>query len=147
VFVNLGIGLEICFGFCLAICPIGKNIKKIMVSRNLRQAHLLEVGLTQFSVDHAPWSIVRHVGLHVDFSSTNVFWAIRPSPPSVKWTWTVSAFSTNESSYIAMVKGLQPCVWSGPYNLVPFESEGHYSRGCLNQQFKLLHICMVVWLT
>ena len=34
--------------------------------------------------------------------------------PSVKSTWTVSAFSTNESSYIAMVKSLQPYVWSGP---------------------------------
>jgi hypothetical protein len=74
----------------------------------------LEVGLMQIPVDHAPLSIVRHVGLHVDFSSTNFFGAFRPSPPSVKWTWTVSASSTNESSYIAMVKGLQPCVWSGP---------------------------------
>jgi hypothetical protein len=50
-----------------------KNIKKIMVSRNFRQTHLLEVGLTKIPVDHAPLSIVRHVGLHVDFSSTNFF--------------------------------------------------------------------------
>ena len=42
-----------------------------MVSRNLRQAHLLEVGLTQIPVDHAPLSTTSHVGLHVDFSSTN----------------------------------------------------------------------------
>ena len=42
-----------------------------MVSRNLRQAHLLEVGLTQITVDHAPLSITCHVGLHVDFSSMN----------------------------------------------------------------------------
>jgi hypothetical protein len=40
-----------------------------MVSRNFRQAHLLEVGLTQIPIDHAPLSIVRHV----DFSSTNLF--------------------------------------------------------------------------
>jgi hypothetical protein len=42
-----------------------------MVSRNFCQTHLLEEGLTQILVDHAPLSIVRHVGLHVDFSSTN----------------------------------------------------------------------------
>jgi hypothetical protein len=35
------------------------------------QTHLLEVGLMKISVGHAPLSIVRHVGLHVDFSSTN----------------------------------------------------------------------------
>jgi hypothetical protein len=44
-----------------------------MVSRNFHQAHLLEAGLTQIPVDHAPLSVVRHVGLHVDFSSTNFF--------------------------------------------------------------------------
>ena len=42
-----------------------------MVSRNLCQAHLLEVGLRQIPVDHAPLSTTYHVGLHVDFSSTN----------------------------------------------------------------------------
>ena len=41
-----------------------------MVSRNLRLAHLLEVGLTKFpGEDHDTLSIVRHVGLPVDFSS------------------------------------------------------------------------------
>jgi len=66
-------------------CPekvvVEKNIKIIllavdscftaMVCRNLRQAYLLEVGLTQIPADHAALSIVCHVGLHVDFSSTN----------------------------------------------------------------------------
>ena len=57
---------------CPEICPAKKKIKKkIMVSRNFRQTHLLEVGLMQIPVDHAPLSIVRHVGLHVDFSSMN----------------------------------------------------------------------------
>jgi hypothetical protein len=42
-----------------------------MVSQNFRQTHLLEVGLTKIPVVHAPLSTVRHVGLHVDFSSTN----------------------------------------------------------------------------
>ena len=37
---------------------------------NLRQAHhLLEVGLATIPGDHDTLSIVRHVGLHVDFSS------------------------------------------------------------------------------
>jgi hypothetical protein len=44
-----------------------------MVSRNFCQIHLLEVDLTQIPVDHAPLSIVHHVGLHVDFSSTNFY--------------------------------------------------------------------------
>ena len=40
-----------------------------MVSRNLRQADFLEVGLTQIPADHETLSIVRHVGNHADFSS------------------------------------------------------------------------------
>ena len=42
-----------------------------MVSLNLCQAHLLEVGMTKIPGDHETLSIVRHVGLHVDFSSMN----------------------------------------------------------------------------
>ena len=65
---------RICHGIYFGICHDGrKNIKKIMVSRNLHEAHLQEVGLTQIPVDRAPLSIVCHVGLHVDFSSTNFF--------------------------------------------------------------------------
>lgn len=41
-------------------------------------------------------------------------WTFIPSPPHVKWALMVSTFSINESSYIAMVIGLQFCVWSGP---------------------------------
>jgi hypothetical protein len=67
VFVSPGI----CHAICPEICLARKNLKKFMVSRNFRHSHLLEVGLTQIPVDHAPLSIVRHVGLHVDFSSTN----------------------------------------------------------------------------
>ena len=40
-----------------------------MVSRDLRQAHILEVGLPKIPGDHETLSIVRHVGLHVDISS------------------------------------------------------------------------------
>ena len=40
-----------------------------MVIRNLGQRHLLEVGPTKISRDHETLSIVRHVELHVDFSS------------------------------------------------------------------------------
>ena len=38
-----------------------------MVSGDLRQAHLLEVGLMQIPVDYAPLSTTCHVGFHVDF--------------------------------------------------------------------------------
>ena len=40
-----------------------------MVSRNLCEAHFLEVGLTKIMEDHETLSIVRHVGLYVHFSS------------------------------------------------------------------------------
>ena len=57
------------------ICPeihhARKIIKKVMVSRNLCQAHLMEVGLMKILGDHETLSIVHHVGLHVDFSSMN----------------------------------------------------------------------------
>jgi hypothetical protein len=66
MFVSCGICTRICFGFCPAICPeichAIKNITKIMVSLNFCQTHFLEVGLTQILVDHAPLSIVCHVG-------------------------------------------------------------------------------------
>jgi hypothetical protein len=67
VFVSPGIYHAI----CLEIYHVGKNIEKVIVSRNLHQTHLLEVGMMQIPVDHTPLSIVRHVGPHVDFSSTN----------------------------------------------------------------------------
>jgi hypothetical protein len=103
--------LEFAMHFVMKVVILEKILKKswspgIFVS--------LEVGLTQIPVDHAPLSIVRHVGLHVDFSSTNLFfgplglhllaWSeLERSPPFRPM-----------SSYIAMVKGLHPCVWSGP---------------------------------
>jgi hypothetical protein len=39
-----------------------------MVSRNLREADHLEVGLTKVQGDHETLSIVCHVRLHVNFS-------------------------------------------------------------------------------
>ena len=59
--------------YALQFVLLEKINKKITVSRNFRQTHLLEVGMTQILVDHAPLFIVHHVKLHVDFSSTNVF--------------------------------------------------------------------------
>ena len=47
-----------------------------MVTRNLRQAHLLEVGLMKIPGDHETLSTVRHVGLHVDFSSMKSYLGI-----------------------------------------------------------------------
>ena len=62
VFVCLGTYLGICSGICLEIYPAKKNIKKVMVSQNLRQTHLLEVDLTKTPRDHKTLiSIVRHV--------------------------------------------------------------------------------------
>jgi hypothetical protein len=69
VFVYPGICSRIYTAIYSKVCPTGKNIKKFMVSWNLHQAHLLEVGLTKIPGDHETLSIVRHVGLHVDFSS------------------------------------------------------------------------------
>ena len=48
-----------------------------------------------------------------------------------------SAFSTKESSYIAMVRGLQPCVWSGPKWLCDPHSGHHLHEG--------IHYKMVTW--
>ena len=46
-----------------------KTLKKVMVSQNLCQTHLLEVDLTKILGDHETLSKVHHVRLHVDFSS------------------------------------------------------------------------------
>jgi hypothetical protein len=53
------------------IMPSVDNCLTTMVCRNLRQAYLLDVGLTQIPADHGALSIACHVGLHVDFSSMN----------------------------------------------------------------------------
>ena len=98
--------------FALKFCLAEKIFKKIMVSQNLRQAHLLEVGLTKIPRDHETLSIVRHIRLRVDISSMKSCLGFRPSPLCVKQTWTVgrsvSALSTNESSF----------QWSWAFSLV-----------------------------
>jgi hypothetical protein len=71
--IYIGIYFGIFTGIYPEICHAEKNIKKIMVSGNFRQTHLQEVGLTKIMGDHAPLSIMCHVGLHVEFSSMNVF--------------------------------------------------------------------------
>ena len=69
VLVCLGIYYGIFPSIYPEICLDGKKkIKKAMVSWNLCQAHLLEVGMTKIPGDHESLSIVRHVGLHVYFS-------------------------------------------------------------------------------
>ena len=83
MFVCHGIYFKICYGICPDICLAFNKYKKFMVSQNLRLAHLLEVGLTKIPRDHETLSVVRHVGLHVDFSSMKS-WAFRPSPSCVK---------------------------------------------------------------
>ena len=59
-------------GIFMKFVQLKESIKKIMVSRNLRQAHLLEVGLTKIPGDHETLSIVRHV----DFSFMKSFLGI-----------------------------------------------------------------------
>jgi hypothetical protein len=44
-----------------------------MVCPNLRQAYLLEVGLTSILANHETLFIVCHVGIHVDFSSRTTY--------------------------------------------------------------------------
>ena len=44
-----------------------------MISQNLCQVHLLEVGLMKIPRDHSTLFKVRHVGLHVDFTSIDIF--------------------------------------------------------------------------
>ena len=46
--------------FVMKYATMKKNIKKFMVSQNLRQAHHLEAGLTKIPGDHKPypWSTV-----------------------------------------------------------------------------------------
>jgi hypothetical protein len=108
-FVCPGIYLRICFVICPEIFHVGKIFKKVMVSHNLRQTHLLEVDLTKIPKDHDTLSKVRHVGLHVKSHPWNLLWAFRPSPSCVKRTWTVSALSPMRTLRLQ---------WSCAFNLV-----------------------------
>ena len=46
-----------------------KGCNTDIVYRNLCEAYLVEVGLTQITTNHDTLLIVCHVGIHVDFSS------------------------------------------------------------------------------
>ena len=78
-----------------------------MVSRNLHQACLLEVGLTKIEM---LFIFFCHVGLHVDFSSLKSSLGLQAFLYACEVNLDGLALSTNESSYIAMVMGLQSCV-------------------------------------
>ena len=69
VFVCPGIGSEICLQSVLKYIMLEKNIKKIMISWNVCQTHILKVGFMKIMGDHETLSIVHHVELCVDFSS------------------------------------------------------------------------------
>ena len=88
-----------------------------MVSQNLRQAHLLEVGLTKIPRDHETLSIVRHIRLRVDISSMKSCLGLQA------FTFVCEANLDSRSvglrpfdqwELFPMVMGLQSCVWSGP---------------------------------
>ena len=100
---------------CIGIC-FGSTLKYVMMKKYLKKYHglpKLAPCLTMIPGDSETLSTVCHVWLHVTFHPWSPLWAFRPSPSCVKRTWKVSALSTNESSWIAMVMGLQCCVWSG----------------------------------
>jgi len=61
--------LECVLEYAMTSTLLEKHIKKVIVSRNSRQAHLLEVALTKIPGGHETLSVVCHVGLHVDISS------------------------------------------------------------------------------
>ena len=107
-------------GICIAsypeICHVGgKKLKNSWSCWNFRYAHLLEVGLMKILA--LPWICIHSPPCRTPcrlFVHAVFFGTFRPSPSCVKWTWTISALLTNESSEIAMVMGLQHVhVWSG----------------------------------
>ena len=111
MFVSLRIFLRIYFEICLEISHVEENhFKKFTVSQNLRQAHLLEVGLTRIPSDHETLCIVLHVGLLVDFSSMKSSMGLQAFTFVCEVNLDDSTLMTNENSYIAMVMGLQSCV-------------------------------------
>ena len=61
--------MESTLQFVLKYVMLDKTFKKITVSLSLCLAHLLEVGRMKILRDRETLSIVRHVGLHIDFSS------------------------------------------------------------------------------
>ena len=87
VFVCLGIYLGIYLAICHEICLDGNFFKKFTISRIFHQTHHLEVGLTKSLGDHETLSIVRHVGLPVNFSSMKSFVGFRLSRSCVKRIW------------------------------------------------------------
>ena len=83
-------------GFVLGLSPSGGFFRTVQVT-----------------MKHDP--IRCHVGIHVDF--TSILHSHTPLVPksSLKWTWTGSAFSINESASSVMVTWSHSHVWSGPY--------------------------------
>ena len=70
-----------------------------MVGRNLRHAYILVMNLTQ-NFDK-PWNIFHSLPcgfIHVGSSCIIISLDPHASPSSVKWTWMISTFSTNERS-------------------------------------------------
>jgi hypothetical protein len=108
------------------------------------------MGLTQIPVDHVPLSTICHIDSCRLFNQKLLLGPLGSYLLVVKWIWTVSTILTNESSYIAMVRGLQPCVWSGPYNEVAWTSNYlglYYHRTLRGSMYtsKHTHTHIVAW--
>ena len=90
----------ICHAICLESCHIGIKIKiKIHGLAGVPQARSLKGGPDKkFG---RPWNLIHNLPCKTPcrlFIHKLFLWAFRPSTLCVKWTWTVSALSTNESS-------------------------------------------------
>jgi hypothetical protein len=93
--------------WCLSVLESFMEVALQYVSKSIMLEKILKkswspgifVRPTSFPVDHTPLSIVRHVGLHIDFSFTNFFGPLDLHP----LVWSELGRSLP-----------QPCVWSGP---------------------------------
>ena len=121
VFACLGIYNGICFGICHVVC-IGN-----LSCWSFYYVKIWSPGPEGGSNEKSgrPWNLIHSLPCRTPcrlFIHEIFFRPLGPPPSCVKWTWTVSTILTYESSYIAMVTGLQSCVWSGPQH-VKFEGK------------------------
>ena len=116
VFVCLGI----CFGICPEICLAEKKIKRGGSNENFRR----------------PWNLMHSLPCRTPrrFSIHEIFFGpLGHHLSCVKWVGrSLSALTTHESSWIAMVMGLQCCVWSG----LEMDMWQPFFQECYNSCFK-----------
>ena len=98
--------------------PTVVSVRSVMTSRFYVRPTSKRWFLKIVQVKHdAFWCMPMQGSIHVDFTSHLAFtyllcWSLKRSVK--KWTWTGSAFSTNESAWSVMVTDSQSHVWRGP---------------------------------